>query len=158
MQLLHYLVFANLNLCSGSFSFLFAFLLWLYFIPKKIFIFFFYYKWFLVIFHRKLKVFVSSRIWFTPNSQVCLSTATWNISHNIFQQGGRFFSRGSHPSQTHPWTWKTDTSNRQHAAHRGKFSQRITPWLWAERGCGSRKERPWPRWLVWLLQRGDLHS
>lgn len=34
----------------------------------------------------------------------------------VFQQGGRFSSRGSHPSQTHPWTWRTDTSNRQHAA------------------------------------------
>lgn len=44
------------------------------------------------------------------------------------------------------------------AAHRGKCSQHIAPWLRAERGCGSRKEPPWPGWLLWLLQRGDLRS
>lgn len=81
-----------------------------------------------------------------------LSKTSLNNFNNIFQQGGRFSSHGSHPSQIHSWTRKTLTSNSEMLHTKGNLVNTTRP------GCESRAaaeaERPW--WLLRLLRRGEV--
>ena len=78
--------------------------------------------------------------------QFPLSKTSLNNFHNIFQQGGRFSSRGSNPSKIHSWTRKTLTSNSKMLHSKGNLVNTTHP------GCErcTAAEAEWPQWLLRL--------